>query len=89
MITTLDQVVEHTQTSLSEAETRGVDSATGSNHPSAVPESRIAPGLTRHDFGSTLTQTFNIGRQPESVSFTAFVGRFDGLRIPPSPLNEY
>jgi hypothetical protein len=52
-------------------------------------ETEPALGSTRRIFGNTLIQTANKDRRPASSSFTAFMDRFDDLRIPSSPLHEF
>ena len=85
----LHQFVERSQNSITEAEMQGVDPVRSGNPSAHAVANRLAPGFTRRDSATTLTRTSSNGRQSESVGFTTFVSRFDGLRIPPSPLNEY
>ena len=89
MTAILDRVDKNSHTLSGEAEGLAANSPVSGNRPLPVPETEPAPGSTRRIFGNTLTQTANEDRQPASLSFTAFVDRFDGLRIPSSPLHEF
>jgi hypothetical protein len=84
----LEELLGRPQTSLGKAENRTADLRTSTSHQASA-ESWNNPGPSRRDVGNTLTHTSNHDRPSESFRFTAFGGRFDGLRIPSSPLHEF
>ena len=85
----LHQFVERSQNSITEAEMQDVNPVRSGNPSADALANRFAPGFTRRDSANTLAQTSSSPHQSDSVAYASFVGRFDGLRIPPSPLNEY
>lgn len=88
MSTILEELVDRPQIPFGVSENRTADSPTSTRHQ-AGPESWSNPGPTRRGVGNPLTETSNYNCLPESFRFTPFKGRFDGLRIPSSPLHEF
>ena len=84
MSTIMEELVERPQSASGKAETRPADSRT-----STASESKTATGPAWRGFGNTPTQTSNHDRPSKSFDWTAFSGRFDGLRIPSSPLHDF
>ncbi len=89
MTAILDRVDKNSHTLSGEAEGLTANSPMSGHRPLPAPETEPALGSTRRIFENTLTQTANKDRQPESFSFKVFMDRFDGLRIPSSPLHEF
>jgi len=85
----LHQVAEQSRDSITEAKTQAADLVRSGSPSADALANRLPLSFTRRDSVNTLTQTSGNRQQSESVGFTTFVSRFDGLRIPPSPLNEY
>lgn len=85
----LDQVVENSNAPSSKTDGWVANLTRLSSRPSVGVEIQTAFRPTQHDFGNTLTQTGNKDGQHASSSFTGYMDRFDGLRIPSSPLHEY
>jgi hypothetical protein len=88
MSTILEVLVEHPQTSLGKAENRTADSRTLTNHQ-AGPEKGNSPTPAWLGFGNAPTQSSGHDRPLASFRFAPFKGRFEGLRIPSSPLHEF
>lgn len=88
MSTILDEPFERPRTSSGTAEDRTTDARTATSYE-AASESGTTSGPARRGFENTLTQTSNHNRPSESFRWTMLGDRFDGLRIPSSPLHEF
>ena len=84
MSPTLEELVERPRTALGEVGIRIADA------PKAIiSDDGISPGAARRDSGNTLTRSSSYDQPSESLRWSALSDRFDGLRIPSSPLHEF
>ncbi len=85
----LDKDFGRSRAYVSEAEAQTTESTPARNDRTDDSESGFVAVPSQRDFGHTLSQTSGNGRRLEPAGFTAFIDRFDGLRIPSSPLHEF
>jgi len=88
MISMMKPVLEHSRTSSAVIESRAVDSATAPGRPAETLETLAAPDPVRRSFGSTMPRSSGSSCKPDAKEFAVFKRRFNGLRIPPSPLHD-